>query len=60
MLSSELHQSEQTRCAHTIVLESVEANYIRLLALDLTLSKYGVTERMLKKVFYLNQMSTVY
>lgn len=60
MLSSELHQSEQTRCGHAIVLESVDANYIRLLALDLTLSKYGVTERMLKKVFYLNQMSTVY
>lgn len=59
-LSLELHESEQIRCGYPVIFESEQANYIRLLALDLTLGKHNITERMLKKVFYLNHKSTVY
>ena len=54
-MTEKITDSEQERLQIQIDFDTEESNYVRRLAIDLKLREYGIDERMLKKVIFMNQ-----
>ena len=54
-MTAKITDSEQERLQIQIDFDTEESNYVRRLAIDLKLREYGIDERMLKKVIFMNQ-----